>query len=200
MKRVVLVPGVLALKPEFASLDDPVADVRRTVLDALAWAGPSAEVIGDSRGVIRDLLAGPPLTREIPHSSPGKRPFETENMPFRGRESALSGPPTGPFGEPVVDGLVVVGNGSAKRTEKAPGHFDGRAAMFDDGLREALTVNVDELARIDLELAAELWAEVEALPALADVLRHARLVSVDYDDDPYGVKYWVIRWEVSDGA
>jgi hypothetical protein len=25
-------------------------------------------------------------------------------------------------------------------------------------------------------------------------LGHLSLVDVDYDDDPYGVQYWVLRW------
>jgi hypothetical protein len=30
---------------------------------------------------------------------------------------------------------------------------------------------------------------------LGELLRGARTVGVDYADDPYGVAYWVARWE-----
>ena len=34
------------------------------------------------------------------------------------------------------------------------------------------------------------------LPRLAGLLTDGATASVDYDDDPYGVQYWVIRWEM----
>ncbi|GAA4820767.1 hypothetical protein GCM10025786_30420 [Nocardioides caeni] len=80
-------------------------------------------------------------------------------------------------------GLLVVGNGSAKRTEKAPGHFDPRAEAFDEGLRTSF-------AGIDPALADELWADtgmLGILPALTDA-------EVLYDDAPFGVQYWVAFW------
>lgn len=136
-RRVVLVPGVLALRPEYASLTDPVASLRAAVDAALAWAAEA----GDA-------------------------------------------------------GAVVVGNGSATRTEKAPGYLDERAEGFDAWLRAALTApDPAELAAVDAELAGQLWASTESFGHLAGLLEGARLVSVDYDDAPYGVQYWVMRWE-----
>ncbi|MFT4264636.1 MAG: hypothetical protein QM572_14715 [Nocardioides sp.] len=170
--RIVLVPGVLALKPELASLSDPVPELRRAVLAALEWVGPSPVVAGDAQGVVAALGHG-----HLGWPAP----------PRRADVAVVSG-----------EGLVVVGNGSAKRSERAPGHFDERAAGFDDWLREALTVEPGLLADLDVALAEDLWADVGALPVLARELGEAGLVSVDYDDDPYGVKYWVMRWEVSD--
>ena len=49
------------------------------------------------------------------------------------------------------------------------------------------------LAGIDLELAHELWASVEGIVELAK-LPDLALVQVDYDEDPFGVQYWVLRW------
>src|SRR4051794_38159848 len=37
MSRVVIVPSTLALLPEYASLDDPLPDLRAAVVDAVAW-------------------------------------------------------------------------------------------------------------------------------------------------------------------
>ncbi len=56
---------------------------------------------------------------------------------------------------------LVVGNGSARRTEKAPGHLDERAEAFDAGLGRCLKDGLWESVRaIDLDLARDLWASV----------------------------------------
>ncbi len=87
----------------------------------------------------------------------------------------------------VVDdaesGLLVVGNGSATRTEKAPGHFDERAEAFDAGLRVSF-------ADVDLALAEELWADAVCLAGLPPLAQ----AEVRYDAAPYGVQYWVAVW------
>lgn len=160
MTRLVLVPGVLALRPEYRSLIDPVAELRAAVAAALTWAAP------------------PPSGHFSSHES-GVSVAETTQP--RDRNYPIN---------------VVVGNGSAKRTEKAPGYFDPRAEAFDESLRSALVASDPEALRaVDDGLAKELWASTESLGELADLLEGARLVSVDYDDAPYGVQYWVIRWE-----
>ena len=130
--RVAIVPGVPALRPEYASIEDPVAELRQAVQAAEAWLG---------------------------------------------------------------DGLLVVANGSAMRTEKAPGHFDERAEAFDESIGKALRAgDLETLRAIDPGLAAELWADVDSLVALPD-LGEVTEVQVDYDDAPYGVQYWVVRWQ-----
>ncbi len=80
-------------------------------------------------------------------------------------------------------GVLVVGNGSATRTEKAPGHLDERAADFDAALRRTF-------AGIDADLAAELWADTACLGDLPP-LGEAEVL---YDDAPFGVQYWVAVW------
>ena len=168
--QVALLPGVWALLPRYASLDDPVADLRAACLEAVAELGPRVRVV----------------------SSDGAG-FEVCSALV----SACGG-------ETVVDdetGLVVVGNGSAKRTEKAPGHLDERAEAFDAAIGRALRGDLDALERIDQTLARELWADTGQL---AGLVSHAGASGVDlatcearvlYDDDPYGVQYWVMRWE-----
>lgn len=147
-----LVPGVPALLPSYASLDDPVAPLRAACLSAVGDLGPRVRVV-----------ASGPSGRRV--------------------GAALAAA----VGAVVVDadetGTLVVGNGSATRTEKAPGHLDERAAGFDAALRASF----DD---IDLALADELWADVSCLvglPPLADG-------DVRYDDAPYGVQYWVAVW------
>lgn len=162
--RLALVPGVPALLASYASVDDPVADLRAACLTATGGLGPRVRVVAPhdlGRRVARQLLA------EV------------------GAEESAEDP----------TGTLVVGNGSAKRTPKAPGHFDERAEVFDDDLRRALLEPVPgALTGIDERLAEELWADLAGIRALADLLTPAHRAEVAYDDAPYGVQYWVVCW------
>ena len=157
MTRVVLVPGVLALLPEYAGREDPVAELRAACLEAVAWLGADVTVLADALGrrVAEHLLAA--STRLIPDRS-----------------------------------YLIVGNGSARRTEKAPGHLDERAHDFDERLAAGLRRG--DLSAVDLSLATQLWASVDGIARLPDLL-HGETATVDYDDDPFGVQYWVMRWQ-----
>jgi hypothetical protein len=163
--RVVLVPGVLALLPEYAGLADPVAELRAACLEAVAWLGDQGPVriLADPQGerVARSLLRAVGGSETI-----APQPFH----------------PT-----------VVVGNGSACRSEKAPGHLDDRAHPFDETLRVALSTG--DVQGLDLGLGRELRASLDGIARLGEVLPPGVEAQVDYDDDPFGVQYWVIRWE-----
>jgi hypothetical protein len=95
--------------------------------------------------------------------------------------------------------LIVMGDGSARRSTTAPGYLDDRAAGFDAQVARALgggegyRLNAGVL---DEELAAELL--VAGLPAwdaaafeLEPVEWSAELL---YDAAPYGVGYFVAAW------
>ena len=172
MSRVVLVPGTLALLPEYSSIEDPVAELRTACQNAVAWlvqTGP-VMILADAQG----RRIGEHLVREAGGST------RVPDSPYDLRESDAT--------------VLAVGNGSACRTEKSPGHFDERAAAFDAGLARCLRDGrSDALAAIDRELARELWASVDPIIEMARV-PDISLVQVDYDDDPYGVQYWVVRW------
>ncbi|UUW89987.1 hypothetical protein [Pimelobacter simplex] len=147
-----LVPGVPALLPSYASLEDPVADLRAACRSAVGELGPRVRVLASGPSGLR---VGAALVADA--------------------------------GASVVDagetGVLVVGNGSAKRTEKAPGHLDERAAGFDAALRTSF-------AGIDPVLAAELWADAACLGDLPPLAA----ADVRYDDAPFGVQYWVAVW------
>ncbi len=158
-----VVPGALALLPEYAGQLDPVADLRTACTAALAPLGDAA-VLASTPQAVR---VGRHLLVAAGHGAAGEPPEQW----------------SGPF--------VVVANGSAKRSDKAPGHFDPRAAEFDADLVARLQTG--ELAGLDLALAGELWADVEALAQLDG------LVEIDPDSvetglisDPYGVLYAVV--------
>ncbi|MFI2708424.1 hypothetical protein ACH5WX_12865, partial [Nocardioides sp. CER28] len=123
MTRVALVPGVLALLPEYRSLQDPVASLRAACLDAVAWLGPSPRVVADAQGSrIAAALVGAAGLDTPPPSGSG---YSTSGR-VGGRVASAS-----ERIETTEEGVLVVGNGSARRTEASPGPFDPRAVPFD---------------------------------------------------------------------
>ncbi|ATZ24061.1 hypothetical protein SLAV_10965 [Streptomyces lavendulae subsp. lavendulae] len=93
--------------------------------------------------------------------------------------------------------LLVMGDGSACRTLKAPGYLDERAAAFDAAAGRALgSADTAALAALDPGLAAELQAAGRApwqvlAGAAEDAGLDGRLL---YEDAPYGVGYFVAAW------
>jgi len=97
--------------------------------------------------------------------------------------------------EPV--GLLVMGDGSARRSLKGPGYLHERAEPFDNGVVAALAAgSVDGLADLDLDLAAELLVGGAATwVAAAQLLRDRRWRGeILYTDAPFGVMYTVAFW------
>ncbi|MCZ2831102.1 hypothetical protein O2W14_19840 [Modestobacter sp. VKM Ac-2986] len=100
-------------------------------------------------------------------------------------------------GAPGPVGVLAMGDGSARRTEKAPGALDPDAGPFDGGVAAALAAG-DPVALAGLDPAAgerllaagvPVWRSVGA--ALAG---HAFRGGVGYDDAPFGVGYLVATW------
>lgn len=99
-------------------------------------------------------------------------------------------------------GLLIVGDGSARRDAKAPGHFDERAASFDAEVARAISGgDMAALASVDPALARELMATGRPVwQVLAGALGAApegRAPSAEilYADDPFGVAYLVAVFE-----
>ncbi|MGW4226845.1 class III extradiol dioxygenase subunit B-like domain-containing protein [Streptomyces bauhiniae] len=93
--------------------------------------------------------------------------------------------------------LVVMGDGSAARTLKAPGYLDDRAAPFDAEAARALgAADLSALAALDAGLARELQASGRApWQVLASAAEGAGLDgTLLWDDAPYGVGYLVAAW------
>jgi hypothetical protein len=195
--RVVCVPGTLALLPEYASIEDPIPELRKAVDAAVEWlledggaavlaASPAARKIADHLLEHRGRAASADGGGRAASARDGGRAASASERSAKTR-SAETRP-----------GLLVVANGSATRTEKAPGHLDERAAAFDAAIGQALSAgDPAALADIDLDLADELWAlpDADVLRTLAERVHAAVEVHVDYDDDPFGVQYWVVRWQ-----
>ncbi len=93
--------------------------------------------------------------------------------------------------------LLVMGDGSACRTLKAPGYLDERAEDFDAEAGRALgAADVAALKAIDPELAYELKAAGRApWQVLAGAAEGAGLGgTLLYEDATYGVGYFVAAW------
>ena len=95
-------------------------------------------------------------------------------------------------------GMLVMGDGSARRSAEGPGYPDPRAEVFDAEVVEALRAGDPAgLLAIDPVLAADLQAAGRAAwqvlaGASEDVVFDAE---VTYDAAPYGVGYMVAVWE-----
>ncbi|HEY2167173.1 MAG TPA: hypothetical protein VGH01_08410 [Jatrophihabitantaceae bacterium] len=97
--------------------------------------------------------------------------------------------------------LLVMGDGSARRSTSAPGHLDERAAGFDATVAAALAGgDPRELARIDPALGGQLLAAgVPAWHAAAAVLAgHRFRAALQIDAAPRGVGYFVATWLAPD--
>jgi hypothetical protein len=154
--KVALVPGVLALLPEYAGLTDPVADLRAACLTAVGWLGTEVAVLADPQGarVAHHLLDVTDRAGDEPS-------------------------------------YLVVANGSARRGQNAPGRADDRAFGFDDALRSWLC---GEGPQPDADLGRELLAAMTGFELMAERVGTWGAPTVDYDNDPFGVQYWVTRW------
>lgn len=169
IRRLVVVPPVPALLPRYASLTDPVADLRRSatfVVGAMTREAEEVSIVGDD-----------------PFAEPVGRAL-LDATGFAGR-----------IGDDA-EVVLAMANGSAKRGEKAPGHLDERAFEFDDVVDAALrSGDPRRLAALDPESGAELWASgIGVLRDLAPRLEGTWRVSVPYADTPYGVLWWVAAW------
>jgi hypothetical protein len=99
-------------------------------------------------------------------------------------------------GAPAV--VLAIGDGSACRTERAPGHFDDRAEGFDASVAAALAGgSPDGLRDLDRTVAAELlcggWA---AWQFTAEAVKGSEVTKAELvvASAPYGVGYFAAYW------
>lgn len=93
--------------------------------------------------------------------------------------------------------LIVLGDGSARRSIAAPGHLDDRAEEFDAKVVAALASgDAETLAELDLARGQELMATgVPAWRAAGSLLSAQTYVGqVLADVAPYGVGYFAATW------
>ncbi len=93
--------------------------------------------------------------------------------------------------------LLVMGDGSARRSEHSPVHLHPRAEIFDSTVAAALSLaDTTTLAALDPELASELKAAGRApWQVLAGATASATYTgNLLYHAAPYGVGYFVAAW------
>ncbi|MCW2807858.1 MAG: hypothetical protein JWQ93_1813 [Marmoricola sp.] len=184
-------PALLAPR----SVHDPVAELRRACAVAVSTLPEERPVVvlaaplsqaNAARGVTE------PLGHRVAATLLGGTPFEPRLALPCAAAALLE------VSEPTT--LVVMADGSARRDERAPGHLHPDAVPFDERIEAALrSGDAETLAALDPEVAEELWCEgVGGLRALGEVARgHGVVGHVSYADAPYGVAWWVARWDLT---
>ena len=182
--RAALVPGAPVLLPTYAGQVDPVAELRhacRAAVDALVSAGPSRVLVVAAPVRAEDAARGVA-------ASVGAR-VGRHLLDEAGHTGDVVDSPAGRAG--AGDAVLLVGNGTACRSERAPGHLDERAFGLDSELER--TVRDGAAPPHDDALAEQLWCfdlpVFRRLHELVDGVGH-----VEYADDVYGVAYWVATW------
>lgn len=170
---IVLVPSTLLLLPEYAGQVDPVPELRQACLEAVATLGPEVRVV--TAGPRADNVA-----RGVTEPAGGR--IARHLLGDRTSHDATD--------------VLVVANGSARRTEKAPGHLDERAEGFDEVLEKALRGGpTDDALALTDELALDLWCH--DLAALQWLVREVAGAAggITHSESTYGVAWWVGAWE-----
>lgn len=185
----VVVPAAPGLLP-CRGATDPFADTRDAAVGAIVAALPGIREVGIlgtaateteiDRGIVM------PLGLRVAHHLLNLAGWEGPR-----HESVLPAVPL------AGELLVIPADGSARRSEKAPGYLDPRAIDFDAAVEAALeSGDGAALAALDPELGADLLAlGVPALQMLAGLMPEPSTAKMLYADDPFGVRYWVARWE-----
>jgi hypothetical protein len=204
-------PHPPALVPEVAGTADELADVREHAVAAVATlvgTGPDRVVVlgTGAPGFAADESVGGTLTGYgVDVSAGGPRHELTLSLTIGAwllDQAHWSGPRT--YSSEVADGddrvaLLVMADGSARRSLAAPGHLDERAEAFDDGVARALAEgDALALADLDLDLAGELLASgAPALVRLGEATKGTQIAArLRCDVAPFGVGYWVADWTI----
>jgi hypothetical protein len=92
--------------------------------------------------------------------------------------------------------LLVVGDGSARRSEKAPGYLDPRAAQRDERTAQALRSGDADRLHAEPDDAELLVGGSRAWDAAASAVGGGAAWSADlyYEGAPFGVGYFVALW------
>jgi hypothetical protein len=163
-------------------------------LNVAAYGGPKRSPAGTKLPLALGIGAG--LLDEAGYAGP--RALESVDAAASAPECARVGTRVAGLAPRVA--LLVVGDGSARRTPAAPGYFDERAEAFDASAETAIRDgDMAALAGLDPGLAAELMATGRAawqvLAGAAGLDRRAP-GEVLYSDAPFGVSYLVAVLDV----
>jgi hypothetical protein len=178
----------------------------RAITDLLATGPDSLLVVGGRQGRDSDI----PLSLTIGRSLLGEAgcllPIDELVVPCELEPEACARLGQDLLARAGRAGLLVMADGSARRTLKAPGYYDARAAPFDAVVEAALRdCDPAALAGLDRCLAAELLVSGRAAwqvlaGALGEPHRPTLRSKVYYSAVPFGVWYPVVSWTLIGGA
>jgi hypothetical protein len=202
--------GRHAVLPELrAACAEAVGRLLRGDPEVIAVIGPAAATGGwEGTGRLNPAVFAPAITstgRDSPPLALGLGAMLLDQAGYRGRRRLQAvghdEPPSGcvRLGVELAEvgarlALLVMGDGSARRSLRAPGYLDSRAAAFDGEVERAVRAGeLGALAGLDRTLAAELMATGRpAWQVLSGAMGSlAPAADVLYSGDPLGVAYLV---------
>jgi hypothetical protein len=215
VRAIAFCPSPPLLVPELAAgaaaeLDPLRAACREAVRRLLAARPDEIVVIGTGAqtgwfppGTTGTLAGyGVPVAATLPGGPPRPGPLPLSltlgAWLLTGADVPCSGVAVDPDTEHLPDApaYLVVGDGSARRSAKAPGYVDARAEPFDAAVTAALAAgDAAGLRDLDPALGADLLAD--GMPAWRAVGRSVTGpfdADLLYAGDPYGVGYFVASW------
>jgi len=180
------------LIPEIATGAAPELDeLREAARVAVEWADPQAVLVPDIPVNSPDWsLDGFGLT--VGTGTPVGLAEGIARWLLAGRAAEAVGPSADLSG---FTGVLVMGDGSSSRTEKAPGHLHPDAVPFDEKVLAALG-DGDAAALADLDDVGVGASGVPAWQPLGRAVESVSAANIDHMADPYGVLYVVARWTV----
>jgi len=194
IETVLLLPNPPALLAP-RSITDPVAELRAACHEVVAALPEGQPVIVLAAPVSKanaDRGITEPLGHRVARSLLGSIQSDPQiALPYAAAALLELAEPTS---------LLVMADGSARRGEKAPGHLHPDAIAFDDRIESALrSGDAATLAALDPDLGEELWCEgVPGFRVLGEVARERHVsAEVSFADAPYGVAWWVARWDLT---
>ncbi len=214
----VLCPGTPLLVPEVSGADGDAAALRAAASSAVdellgarpevvAVVGAAADTASWPADARADLAAfGVPVGR-VSRAAPlsvGLGALLLDRAGYAGPMAlrTVAATASGPVCEAVAAdastaagrvGLLVVADGSARRTTRAPGYYDPRALPYDQATCAAIAAgDLTGLRALDPDLARELMASWAPLQVLAAAFGADRPhTTIHYADAPFGVGYLV---------
>jgi hypothetical protein len=191
--RVAFVPSAPLLLP---ALGAGPADLRSACQQAIAVLGHDVVVLGGATpagwrtGSVDATPFGAP---GAPAADPLPLPLAVGSALLGERPHRLLAVDGSAVALPPDADLLVVGDGTAMRTEKAPGHLDPRAAAYDQAVVDALRGG--SLPDLDVGLGRELLVGgLEVWRTVAASVARGFTGEVLYAAAPYGVGYVVATW------
>jgi hypothetical protein len=191
--RVAFVPSAPLLLP---ALGGGPEDLRSACTQAISFLEREVVVVGGATPTgwrTGAVDATPYGGRGLPAPEPLPLPLAVGAALLGDRPHRLLAVDGSAVALPAGVDLLVVGDGTAKRTEKAPGHYDARAEDYDAAIADGLLAG--SLPDLDVELGRELLVGgLDAWQTVAASVTGTFAGELLYAGAPYGVGYVVATW------